>query len=291
MNDLYQSLGTYALLAALTVLSVWMNLRSNRPRLYSQIGILFCIFLGFTNGFAVQYLAWLVPWVVELGLLPTSVFLGASGVVLFLLYNLESNGLWYYAPFEIIFEDKLAVADTLCWLSVLFAVWIAWGRLRGSAPSGWRPAFHRLPLTAKMLAGLLVFGFLGIAIARQSSAQSAAPAQTVTDKERPVVVEVQSDLLLSTQLYSAGRNREAVSASKDALALMSAHSTEPGFASFQAIAYYMIAAAQVRLGEHDQAIYFAQQALRMQPGFEEAKALLQALLERTRPAALRHEGN
>jgi hypothetical protein len=72
---------------------------------------------------------------------------------------------------------------------------------------------------------------------------------------------------------------------------MSVHSSEPGFASFQAIAYYMIASSQAHLGENDQAVYFAQRALRLQPGFEEAKGLLRALLERTRPAASQPEGN
>jgi hypothetical protein len=290
IDFLFHSVGAYMLMAGLTVLSFWMNSRSNRPRLYSQIGILFCVFLGFSNGFAIQYLAWLVPFVIELGILPTSAFLAASGGLSFLVYNTESHGMWYYALFDIVWEDRLAISNTLCWLSVLFALWAALSRLRGS-PSGWQSEFNRLTLTAKLLVGLLVFGSLGIAITRQASAQYVMQAQPFGNKERPVVAEAQSDLLLSTQLYDSGRNRDAISASKNALAVMADYSTAPSFASFYAIAYYMIAASQQRLGENGEAISFAQQASRIEPGFEEAKALLRALLEQKRATDLRRGGH
>ncbi|KAF0247582.1 MAG: hypothetical protein FD167_3022, partial [bacterium] len=43
--------------------------------------------MSLSPGFGVQYLVWLTPWIVSLGLGATGIFFLTSGLFLFLVYN------------------------------------------------------------------------------------------------------------------------------------------------------------------------------------------------------------
>ncbi|HZO07907.1 MAG TPA: glycosyltransferase family 39 protein [Myxococcota bacterium] len=79
--------GRWVLAAGLVLLSCWMNRRSPRPALYRQIGVLLFAFLAFTSGFSVQYLVWLVPWLVLVPLSAAALYLALSGAFLGLVYT------------------------------------------------------------------------------------------------------------------------------------------------------------------------------------------------------------
>lgn len=79
--------GRWVLAAGLVLLSYWMNRRSPRPALYRQIGVLLFAFLAFTSGFSVQYLVWLVPWLVLVPLSAAALYLALSGAFLGLVYT------------------------------------------------------------------------------------------------------------------------------------------------------------------------------------------------------------
>jgi hypothetical protein len=94
----YDDYGRFVVIAVLSAVSLWLNYPRPRARLFDQWGMLFFLFLLLTPGFGLQYLAWLVPWVVTLGPL---VILGQyvlNGAYIFLAYTVWCGGLpWYFA--------------------------------------------------------------------------------------------------------------------------------------------------------------------------------------------------
>jgi hypothetical protein len=87
ISALFKAHGKWVLAAGLLLLSYGMNRRTGKPPLYRQLGVIAFAFLAFTPGFSVQYLAWLVPWLVGLPLLASAPFLAASGAFLLLVYT------------------------------------------------------------------------------------------------------------------------------------------------------------------------------------------------------------
>jgi hypothetical protein len=88
----------YPLLAAITILSWWLNRRSPRLSLFNQFGLILSAFLFFSPGFGIQYLYWLVPWTVFLGTGMTALQYLCQGMFVFLVYNSWSHGMpWFFA--------------------------------------------------------------------------------------------------------------------------------------------------------------------------------------------------
>ena len=77
----------YVTIAAILAGSIWMNVKKKRPRLFVQCGFVIAICLFLTSGFGMQYLVWLVPFVVVLGLRTTLIFYLVSTVYLLLKYT------------------------------------------------------------------------------------------------------------------------------------------------------------------------------------------------------------
>lgn len=122
----YQRLGGAAIIAFIALAAFFLNRSESRPSLYSQVGAAFFIFLAVTNGFGVQYLAWLVPWTVGLDLFSVAFFQLASGIFLFLVYNYWSGGFpWYLADSYYVgdFGGHVDYFQILCWLSVVALAW------------------------------------------------------------------------------------------------------------------------------------------------------------------------
>ena len=94
----YDAAGKVVVLTAILCLSAVMNRRGNKPPLFLQCGAIAFLFLLLTPGFGMQYLAWLVPWVLGLGIVPTLFFYGVAGTFVLIVYNDWCGGFpWYLA--------------------------------------------------------------------------------------------------------------------------------------------------------------------------------------------------
>ena len=86
-HDLYARYGKI-LSVGLVLAASWWPRPSSLPRpLLMRSGLLMFLFLSLTPGFGVQYLAWLVPWVVARGIWPTLSYYLAGGVFLCAYYT------------------------------------------------------------------------------------------------------------------------------------------------------------------------------------------------------------
>jgi hypothetical protein len=101
LRGLYHSYLRYAAvgtLAAIVALCFAFSRSRRPPSVFLQCGISGFLFMVFTPGFGVQYLAWLVPWVVAAGLVPALLWYSTSGIFLFAVYTYWSQQFpWYYA--------------------------------------------------------------------------------------------------------------------------------------------------------------------------------------------------
>lgn len=114
----------YAILALVVLFSWMMNRRGkNTPSLFFQYGVIVSLFLTLTPGFGVQYLAWLIPFVIAVGEFTTIFYYATSSAYLFAIYLSWSDGTFYFAnstthqtPTVTVFALSL-----LCWISVSVA--------------------------------------------------------------------------------------------------------------------------------------------------------------------------
>ncbi len=121
LNNAYAHFGKYVALTSVLATSFWMNRFLQRVPLFLQCGFIALLFLTLSPGFGVQYLAWLVPWVVALDVGAMLIFYTTSGVFLFLVYTFWSHRFpWYFAdspPYG--WRGYIIAFDLLCWVSVL----------------------------------------------------------------------------------------------------------------------------------------------------------------------------
>jgi hypothetical protein len=104
-----------------------MNWGPRRPPLFIQGGSAAFLFLAVTPGFGVQYLAWLVPWVVGGGRSATLMYYTASGLFLVVVYD------FWAQEFPWRLADSVAVGnwrgwiiglELVCWAAVLVVLGI-----------------------------------------------------------------------------------------------------------------------------------------------------------------------
>ncbi len=72
-----------------------------------------------------QYLAWIVPWVVALGTRVTVAVYAACGLFLFAVYTFWSQGFpWYLADSNTVgdWRGGIIVLEVLAWLSIVAAL-------------------------------------------------------------------------------------------------------------------------------------------------------------------------
>ena len=135
-HEAFQHYGAWAAFAVIVVAAWLVNRRTARPAVYSQVGAALFFFLAVANGFGVQYLVWLVPWIVGVGIVPAAFFTLASGAFLLAVYNFWSGVLpWYLADSNYVgdFVPHLNYLLTLCWMSVILLALAVWKR-RPSQP-------------------------------------------------------------------------------------------------------------------------------------------------------------
>jgi hypothetical protein len=129
LNLVYDDSGSALVIIVIAMLAIAMSRGPRRPSLYAQLGMAFLIFFSFTSGFAVQYLAWLTPWIAELGAGPVAVFMAAGSVFLLVVYNYWALGMPWYLAIAYPWNTH-QYFQALCWLSVIALAVIAWMRIR-----------------------------------------------------------------------------------------------------------------------------------------------------------------
>jgi ALG6, ALG8 glycosyltransferase family len=126
VHSVIAAVAKYALITVIVALSFVMNRKRPTPPLFLQLGVISLAFMSLTPGFGDQYLSWLVPWVVALGLAPTIVSYLAGGI--FLLNS-------YFCPFADCVKSR-EYLDVICWVFIVwvFLVYCAYSVLSGNSP-------------------------------------------------------------------------------------------------------------------------------------------------------------
>lgn len=159
LNTAFSRVGSPLVMAAILLLSVKMNRMAERPSLYTQVGMVFLLFFTATSGFAVQYLAWLTPWVAELGVISVALFVVTGSVFLLVVYNYWTLGMPWYLAIAYPWSSH-QYFQALCWISVLLLTFAAWRRIRypGDSAPALFPRFSpaRLSLKLRVSAAILL---------------------------------------------------------------------------------------------------------------------------------------
>lgn len=114
IHAVFAAVGKFVLLAAILFASYRMNSRGRKPPLMLQCGLIVTLFLFLTPGFGIQYLSWLVPFVVALDLWPTLLFYVTASV-----YQLMGYTCWAYRtapPHACLERDTTFYIMLLAWL-------------------------------------------------------------------------------------------------------------------------------------------------------------------------------
>jgi hypothetical protein len=113
MHAMVAVIAKYLLVASIMSLSFWLNKKKSRPHLFVQFGAIAFLFMFLTPGFGAQYLSWLAPWVIAVGLRPTVVFYATSGAYLLMAYGCVA----------LLFGcDSYLYLGLVCWISILFVL-------------------------------------------------------------------------------------------------------------------------------------------------------------------------
>jgi tetratricopeptide (TPR) repeat protein len=263
-HDTFQHYGAYVVLATIAAAAFLVNRSANKPTVYKQAGASLFFFLAAANGFGVQYLAWLAPWTVGIGIVPVGFFTAASGAFLFAVYNWWSGGFpWYLADSNYVgdFSGHLDYFLTVCWLSVIALAWAA---------CKWKsvPRFPALR-TRILLSCFLIPAFLS-PLWIQVRRIDARTYPAATDHAAIVSIHADEHAMLSRAYYKMGRYRDAVVAARIGVAL------DPAAPD----AWNSLALACIRLGRREEALHAATIAVGLAPNDETANEALGELLNR-----------
>ena len=268
----HEKYGTYFLAASTWALAFWMNRLSPKPRLFSQAGATFFLFLTLSNGFGVQYLAWLAPWVVELGVVPAALLYASSGVFLFLVYNFWSQGFpWYIADSDLVgdYQGRLDPFQLVCWMSVAGTLFLACNRMRTRVERTGTWTTGAVSLTLALSLALLVFCLtMPVRFTPEPKIRS--------DKTTLAFIQARSDLGLSAVLYKRGRYRDSIAVVQEALRGLP--DSDIRFNVIRAEGQNTIAAGLSQLRMWDEAILAAREALRFNPDYDVARKNLAWLI-------------
>jgi hypothetical protein len=215
LNAAFEHAGAYLSLGLVCAVSWRMSRSEPKPQLFSQIGLVFILFLSVSSGFGVQYLAWLAPWVVEQGWLAAALFYSTSGVFLFLVYNLWAQGFpWYLADSYDIgtFVGYYDYSQLLCWISLLMVLWLAWKKLLPMPPAplvAWR-------WIAAVAAAVLIFAVFIVIVPAQLPTPQPAGGK-YEDAVRSI--NARSYLDLAAELSDLRRYQDSIQAAREAIAL------------------------------------------------------------------------
>jgi hypothetical protein len=260
-HDAFQHYGAYVVISIIVAATFAVNRSRTKPTLYTQVGACLFFFLATCSGFGTQYLAWLVPWTVGLGIVPVAFFTAASGAFLFLVSNYWSGGFpWYLADSNYVgdFSGHLDYFLTLCWFSVIVLACVAWKR---------RPSLSVPTPRTRLVLSILAVPVLIYPMWKQLHVDARTYPPSV-DRAAIAAIRSEEHASLSQQLYGMGRYTEAVVAARTGIAL------DPT----RLDAWNSLSLACIQLGRWDEALNAAYSALRIAPGDEIANANLAASL-------------
>jgi hypothetical protein len=206
INNGFSRFGSAFVVAAILALSVWMNRLTRKPSLYTQVGMVFLLFFTATSGFAVQYLAWLTPWVAELGALPVALFIVTGSVFLLVVYNYWNLGMPWYMAIAYPWSSH-QYFQVLCWLSVLLLSFAAWRRIRSGQAFSF-PSL-RIPLAARLAAAGLVLAVFLVYPAIVHMRRDWLGRQPVYDVDEVLFTQADEYHNLASALLQRGRVAEA----------------------------------------------------------------------------------
>jgi len=137
-SDMQARYGKIFSLCLLLAASLWLRSRSRESALFLHAGLLMFLFVSSTPGFGVQYLAWLIPWVVELGPRPTAVLYVTGTAFLLAYYRSAASGPfpWYVAntlahpPWN----ATVLALGFICWVAVCSITLMYVRRVLASGP-------------------------------------------------------------------------------------------------------------------------------------------------------------
>jgi hypothetical protein len=92
LQDLHARYGKILSVGLVLAASWWPRSRSLPHAMLMRTGFLMFLFLSLTPGFGVQYLAWLVPWVVARGVRPTLIYYLVGALFLGAYYTSAAGG-------------------------------------------------------------------------------------------------------------------------------------------------------------------------------------------------------
>jgi len=262
-HDAFQRYGAYVVLGVITVAAFIINRREERPPLYTQAGAAFFFFLAAANGFGVQYLAWLAPWTVGLGVVPAGFFTLASGTFLLLVYNWWSGGFpWYLADSNYVgdFAGHLDYSLTVCWISVIVLAGAVWRRKHATFPD-WKTG----GLLAAMAAALIFFPAW-----KQAARTDARTYPPANDHAAVIAIHADEYAQLSQAYFKLGRYNDAIVAARTGVALDASVLS----------AWNTLARACIAAGRWEEALNAANNAIRISPEDAVANATLVELYSR-----------
>ncbi len=98
LHDAYNRWGKILSVGLVFGASLWPRPRPGPNALLLHVGLLMFLLVSSAPGFGVQYLAWLVPWVVILGFTPTATYYVAGTAFLAAYYTAAAGRFpWYFA--------------------------------------------------------------------------------------------------------------------------------------------------------------------------------------------------
>jgi len=120
LDQFYQHDGKFVALGAVTFVAWFCNRGTTKPPLFLQCGLAFFVFLALAPGFGSQYLAWLMPWIVSVGLIGASAYYLSSGAYLCMLYGLWYNGFpgLFAGGMSMQWYRVTILTEFACWLVV-----------------------------------------------------------------------------------------------------------------------------------------------------------------------------
>ncbi len=261
-HDAFQRYGAWVALGIIVVASYLVNRSPARPAVYTQVGAALFFFLATANGFGVQYLVWLVPWTVGIGIIPVAFFTLASGAFLFAVYNFWSGGLpWFLADSNYIgdFTPRLDYLLTVCWIAVIVLACAVWRR-NATWPQ----------LQTRIVLALAAIPVIFYPLWNQVMRVDARTYSTAIDHVALDSIHAHEHALLSERYYKMGRFTDAVVAARTGVAL------DPTLVEV----WNNLAIACIRLGRWDEALNAANTAVQLAPNDEMANANMAELMSR-----------
>lgn len=259
-HDAFQRYGAYVVLGVIALAAWVINRRPEKPALYAQTGAALFFFLAAANGFGVQYLAWLVPWTVGVGIIPVAFFTIASGAFLFAVYNFWCGGLpWFLADSNYVgdFSGHIDYLLTLCWLSVIVLAFAVWKR---------HPPFPTL--RTGILWSVLAIPVCAYPLWHQVMHVDARTYPPAEDHAALNTIHAHEYAALSQAYFKMGRYTDAVVAARTGVAL------DPAVLDV----WNSLAEACIQLARWDEAHNAANNAVRIAPDDETANANLTEVL-------------